>query len=159
VALASALLQALDPRATPELREALDEAARILDVGRSVGFFDRHEHVAELVVTTDLDGFSHRAIALLAAVALAAGGEEVRPKSYAPLLGREDGEPVRRAAVVLALADDIEERCPPGVPLAIRCEVTRSRATVRVPALLGWRPRAMDARFESAFGRKLVVTR
>jgi len=157
VALARGLVAALDRRAAPEMREALDEAARILDVGRSVGFFDRHEHVADLVVATDLDGFSHRAIALLSAVALAAGDEDVRPRAYAPLLGREDGEPLRRAGVVLALADDIEERCPPGIPLAMTCEVTRSRAIVRVPALLGWRPRPLDARFEQAFGRKLTV--
>jgi exopolyphosphatase/guanosine-5'-triphosphate,3'-diphosphate pyrophosphatase len=158
VALSRGLIAALDRRATPETREALFEAARILDVGRSVGFFDRHEHVADLVVSTDLDGFSHRAIALLSAVTRAAGGEDVRPRSYAPLLAREDGEPVRRAAVVLALADDIEERCPPGIPLKVTCEVTRTRARVRVPALLGWRPRPKDLRFEQAFGRTLVVT-
>ena len=157
VALARGLLAAFDRRAAPEMREALDEAARILDVGRSVGFFDRHEHVADLVVATDLDGFSHRAIALLSAVALAAGDEDVRPQAYAPLLAREDGEPLRKAGVLLALADDIEERCPPGIPLEMTCEVTRSRATVRVPALLGWRPRPLDARFEQAFGRKLTV--
>jgi exopolyphosphatase/guanosine-5'-triphosphate,3'-diphosphate pyrophosphatase len=157
VALARGLCAALDRRAAPEIEEALAEAATILDVGRSVGFFDRHEHVADLVAATDLDGFSHRAIALLAAVARAAGGEDVRPRSYAPLLERADREPVRRAAVLLALADDIEERCPPGIPLTLSCRVTRSEARVRVPALLGWRTRPLDARFAEAFGRRLLV--
>ncbi len=158
VAFAGALLRALEPRASAEMREAAQDAANVLDIGRSVGFFDRHEHAANVVLATDLDGFSHRGIALLSAVILAAGGEELKAKSYAPLLGRDDREPVRRAGVVLALADDLEERCPPSAAALLSCEVTRGAARVRVPTLLGWRPRALDLRFEEAFGRKLVVT-
>jgi exopolyphosphatase / guanosine-5'-triphosphate,3'-diphosphate pyrophosphatase len=158
VALATGLLRALEPRAPAEMREALQDAAAVLDVGRAVGFFDRHEHAADVILASDLDGFSHRAVALLSAVTLAAGGEDMKPKSYAPLLGREDRDPVHRAGVVLALADDLEERCLPGGAVALSCEATRSVARIRVPALLGWRPRALDHRFEEAFGRKLVVT-
>jgi len=155
--LARELLAALDLGMTAEVDEALGEAARILDVGRSVGYFDRHEHVADLVLATDLDGFSHRGIALLSAVVRAAGDEDVRPKSYAPLLTRADHEPVLRAAMVLALADDLEERCPPGVPLTIRCRVTREEARLEMPELLAWRPRAIDERFLRVFSRRLVV--
>ncbi len=158
VALAAALQRVLEPRAPLEIREALQQAASVLDIGRSVGFFDRHEHAANVVLATDLDGFSHRAIALLSAVILEAGGEGMRPKSYAPLLGRDDREPVRRAGVILALADDIEERCLPGGLLEMSCALTRRATTIRVPALLGWRPRALDPRFERAFGRTLEVT-
>jgi exopolyphosphatase/pppGpp-phosphohydrolase len=155
--LAAELLEALDLKVSPEVAEALDYGAQILDVGRSVAFFDRHEHVADLVLATDLDGFSHRGIALLSAVVRAAGDEDARSKSYAPLLTRADHDPVDRAAVVLALADDLEERCPPGVALTMSCEVTKKEALVTMPALLGWRPRAIDARFERVFGRALVV--
>jgi exopolyphosphatase/guanosine-5'-triphosphate,3'-diphosphate pyrophosphatase len=157
VALAVGLQRGLEPRAPLEIRDALQEAASMLDVGRSVGFFDRHEHAANVALASDLDGFSHRAVALLSAVTLAAGGEDLKPKLYSPLLGRDDREPVRRAGVILALADDVEERCLPGGLLEMSCELTRSAAKVRVPALLGWRPRALDQRFERAFGRKLVV--
>ena len=45
--------------------EALDHAALVLDIGRSIDFFDRHDHVADIVVATDLEGFSHRQVALL----------------------------------------------------------------------------------------------
>jgi exopolyphosphatase/guanosine-5'-triphosphate,3'-diphosphate pyrophosphatase len=155
--LARDLLAALDLGVSAEMDEALGEAARILDVGRSVGYFDRHEHVADLVLATDLDGFSHRAIALLSAVVRAAGDEDARPKSYAPLLLRSDREPVLRAAVVLALADDLEERCPPGIPLTLRCSVTRGEARIEMAQLLAWRPRAIDERFARVFGRRLVV--
>jgi exopolyphosphatase/guanosine-5'-triphosphate,3'-diphosphate pyrophosphatase len=158
VALAASLLRALEPRARSELREALQGAASVLDIGRSVGFFDRHEHAADVVLATDLDGFSHRAIALLSAVTLAAGGEDMKPKSYAPLLGRDDRAPVHRAGVILALADDLEERCLPGASLEMTCDVSRSTARIRLPGLLAWRPRAIDHRFLETFGRKLVVT-
>jgi exopolyphosphatase/pppGpp-phosphohydrolase len=155
--LAAELLGALDLRVEPEVAEALGYGARILDVGRSVAFFDRHEHVADLVLATDLDGFSHRGIALLSAVVRAAGDEDARSKSMAPLLTRADHDPVSRAAVVLALADDLEERCPPGIPLAMKCVVTKSEARISMPALLGWRPRALDGRFARVFGKQLVV--
>ena len=64
-ALAAALYDDLEPAADPEFREALEQAATVLDVGRSIDFFDRHEHVAEIVLATDLNGFSHRGIALV----------------------------------------------------------------------------------------------
>jgi exopolyphosphatase/guanosine-5'-triphosphate,3'-diphosphate pyrophosphatase len=156
-ALAAELLGALDLRVAPEVAEALGYGARILDVGRSVAFFDRHEHVADLVLATDLDGFSHRGVALLSALVRAAGDEDARPKSYAPLLTRADHDPVVRAAVVLALADDLEERCPPGIPLTLRCTVTKNEARIAMPSLLGWRPRALDGRFLRAFGKTLTV--
>jgi len=44
--LAAALHAALDPGATGEMAEALLQARGILDIGRTVDFFDRHEHVA-----------------------------------------------------------------------------------------------------------------
>ena len=158
VALATDLLRALDSRAPQEMGDALEGAASVLDIGRSVGFFDRHEHAADVVLATDLDGFSHRGIALLTAIIRAAGGDDMKPRLYAPLLGREDRAPIDRAGVVLALADDLEERCLPGRPIEVACELTRSAARVKVPDLLGWRPRTLDLRFERAFSRKLVIS-
>ena len=48
---------ALDRRAGEEIREALGHAATILDVGRSIDYFERHDHVADIVLATDLVGF------------------------------------------------------------------------------------------------------
>ena len=131
--------------------------ARILDIGRSVDFFDRHEHAADMVLETELFGFSHRGLALLSAILRGAGDEDSSLRPYAPLLLAEDVGPVGRAATLLALADDIEERCPPGTALEVECESERLEVTVSVPALAGWRPRAMAERFERAFERKLTV--
>jgi hypothetical protein len=113
--------------------------------------------VADILLATDLIGFTHRQIALVSAIARAAGDEDSEAKSYAPLLSAEDAAPIARAATLLSLADDIEERCPPGSDLALQCDVLKDEVVVTVPALVGWRPRTIGRRFERVFGRKLVV--
>ena len=156
-ALASALYDGLEPAVDPEIRQALWQAATVLDVGRSIDFFDRHEQVAEIVLAADLNGFSHRGIALVSAILRSAGEEDTRAKSYAPLLSGDDGKKVLRAAVILALADDIEERCPPGTEVHLDCRVRKDEVAVKVPELGGWRDRRIGSRFGKAFGRRLIV--
>jgi exopolyphosphatase/guanosine-5'-triphosphate,3'-diphosphate pyrophosphatase len=157
VAVAEALWGALAPAGGDEMREALRHGARVLDIGRAVDFFDRHEHTAEFVLASDLDGFAHRDIALLALVIRSAGDADVDPTRYAPLLRREDRDTVERMGVLLALADDLEERCAPGVPIALTGRMVEGGIVIEMPALLGWRPRALGKRFARAFGRELLV--
>jgi exopolyphosphatase/pppGpp-phosphohydrolase len=90
VGVADQLLTALELSPDPDVREGLFLAALVLDVGRSVDFFDRHEHVADIVLATDLLGFTHRGVALLSAVLRAAGDEDAQPRSYAPLVNGKD---------------------------------------------------------------------
>lgn len=155
--LALALLAAIEPASKPEIREALDDAARLLDIGRAVDFFDRHQHVADMVMATELNGFSHREIALLAALLRRAGDPRSEPRDLAPLVTGADRDRIERAAVLLLLADDIEERCPKGKPVAVRCRVGQRRVIVDVPSLAGWRPRGVGPRFQRAFGKALLV--
>lgn len=156
--LVASLYEALEPAADSEVGEALGEAATVLDIGRSIDFFDRHQHVADIVLATDLNGFSHRAIALVSAILRSAGDEDAQARSYVPLLDSDDAPRVRRAAVLLALADDIEERCPRGQAISLGCRVRKDEVTVTVPQVGGWRQRKIGPRFERAFDRKLVVT-
>jgi exopolyphosphatase/guanosine-5'-triphosphate,3'-diphosphate pyrophosphatase len=137
--------------------EALLQAARILDIGRTVDFFDRHEHVADLLLATDLGGFSHRQVALLAAIVRQAGDEDARPRSLAPLVTREDRGAVERAAVLLTLADEITERCAPGSSPTLQCRVRGGEVVVSVQALASWGVRGLSERFLAAFGRRLRV--
>ena len=154
---AGSLRAALLPAAGAEMEETIDHAARVLDVGRTVDFFDRHEHVADLVLSTDLAGFSHRQVALLAAVVAAAGEDDRRAAALAPLVTREDRRAVGQAAVVLALADEITERCPPGSAPRIAVAETAAATTVTVRGLDSWGVRGLGERFEAAFGRGLRV--
>jgi exopolyphosphatase/guanosine-5'-triphosphate,3'-diphosphate pyrophosphatase len=155
-AVAARLGGCLLPRA-PELQEALRHAARIVDIGRSVDFFDRHEHAADIVLATELDGFSHHEIALVSAVLRAAREDEADLKRVSPILKSEDREGVEQAGVLLALADDIEERCPRGALIELSCEERKGEVVLSVPALSAWRTRAMGERFRRTFGRALVV--
>ena len=151
------LVPSLLPWAAGEIGETLDHAARVLDIGRTVDFFDRHEHVADLVLATDLAGFSHRQVALLAAVVAAAGEDEERAEALAPLVRRGDRGPIRQAALVLALADEITERCPPGSSPRVTVVERAGEAVVSVRGLDSWGVRGLDARFEAAFGQALRV--
>jgi exopolyphosphatase / guanosine-5'-triphosphate,3'-diphosphate pyrophosphatase len=155
--LVETLLGALELEPDPEIQEALSQAASLLDIGRSVDFFERHEHVADIVLATDLNGFTHRAVAVLSAILRQAGDEDSSPKSYAPLLTAQDVPAIQRAAALLVLGDDIEERCPDGKPITLDCRVRNDEVEVRVHELLAWRPRTLGRRFERAFGRTLVV--
>jgi exopolyphosphatase/guanosine-5'-triphosphate,3'-diphosphate pyrophosphatase len=154
--LVAAFLEALMPEAEPELAEALGHAARALDIGRSIDFYDRYEHVAEIVLASELLGFSHRQLALLAGVVRAAR-QLSGWKSLAPILGRADKRPLEQAGTLLALADDIQERCAPGVPVSARCRVAARQVRVEVAGLVAWRPRRVGERFEAVFGCSLLV--
>ena len=157
-AIAWALVEGLVPSGWPlEIEEALGHSACLLDTGRSIDFFDRHEHVADLVLATDLAGFSHRQVALVSAIVRRAGDEDAPARSLAPLVRAEDRPRVAEAAVVLALADEITERCPPSADTALSVRVRNREAVVSVPALASWGARSLAERFEKAFDLRLKV--
>ena len=157
-AFAGALYATLERGPSGEMADALWQGARILDIGRTVDFFDRHEHVADLVLATDLAGFSHRQVALLAAVVRQAGDEDERlGRSLAPLVTDDDEEPLERAAVLLALADEITERTAPGSHAELDCRARGVEVVVSVRSLPSWSVRGLADRFEAAFGRRLRV--
>jgi len=58
--------------------------------------------------------------------------------------------------VLLALADDIVERCPGSGPIDVEVAVGGT-VRVRVTGLAGWRPRTIATRFERTFGKPLEV--
>jgi len=156
-ALAAQLARGLAPRLPAEFKEALDHAANLLDVGRSMDFFDRYEHVAEMVVATELNGFAHREIALVAAILFAGRDERPGRKAWSPLLRDDDRDDVARAGAILALADDIEERCLPRAPIRVSVKRGRGAVSVAVPTLIAWRSRGLARRFERVFGLRLHV--
>ena len=64
-----------------EMRETVANVCTLLDIGRSVDYFDRHRNAAMIVAAADLYGFSQRAIALLFAVLMQAGNAANRLKT------------------------------------------------------------------------------
>jgi len=153
--IARTLQRALEPRASATLVTAVDSAARILDIGRSLDVVNRHEHVADIMLSTELNGFSHHELALVSAIVRRAGDRhaEVLPLALDADLSRGL---LDRAAIILALADEIEARCPGSGPIAVTCAIGK-HVTLSVPVLPSWLAKDLDKRFENAFGRSLVV--
>lgn len=153
--IAERLLRSLLPDAGAVEHERLAHAARLLDIGRSVDYYRRFPHTADIITEADLDGFSHRKLALLSAVVRQAGDQGMKVSRYRPLLGRDDAAPVARSATLLALADEIERHLPPGHNGGVSCHLQAERLLVAAPVHDPWRREALSDRLRSAFGKRL----
>ena len=152
---ASALYGAIESRGQLALKAAVEHAASVLDIGRTLDVVNRHEHVADILLTTELNGFTHGELALLAAIVRRAGDRHADIRSLAALADI-DPKFVERTAIILCLADEIEARCPPGERIAIRSQVDR-HVTLSIPVLPSWLATGLEKRFERAFGHTLIV--
>jgi exopolyphosphatase/guanosine-5'-triphosphate,3'-diphosphate pyrophosphatase len=137
--------------------DALRCAATVLDIGRAVDFFDRHEHAATIVLASELDGFSQVEVARIAAILHAADEEGIDLDQYAPLVTKADRSTVERAAVVLLLADDLLERAPRGTMPRLNVTVRGSQVRIRATRVTAWRPRGLGDRFLRTFKKELFV--
>jgi exopolyphosphatase/guanosine-5'-triphosphate,3'-diphosphate pyrophosphatase len=153
--LAATLYRALEPGGPAVLAAAVRHAAYLLDIGRTIDVVNRHTHVADIVLTAELDGFTHADLALSSAVVRRAGDRHADIRALAAI-GGVGPKLVERAAIVLSLADEIEARCPRGAAIAVRSNVNRY-VTLSIPVLTSWLEEDLGKRFERAFGRELVV--
>jgi exopolyphosphatase/pppGpp-phosphohydrolase len=153
--LASSLQESLEPRASGAMVMAIDHAARVLDIGRTFDVVNRHERVADILLTTELIGFSHDELALASALVLRAGDRHADPPPH-PSVREMDRGNLDRAAIILALADEIEARCPRNRRIATTCTIGRT-VTLSVPTMPSWLAKDLDKRFEHTFGRALIV--
>ncbi|HUH06782.1 MAG TPA: Ppx/GppA phosphatase family protein [Egibacteraceae bacterium] len=157
----SALIRQLSAAAWPdagdEMAERLRHAAVLLDVGRSIDYYRRHQHTADIVAEADLAGFTHRQLALLAAVIRSAGDESVRWRPYRPLLTAEDKGDLARASVLLSLADAAEQRLSPSAAAAARCRRRQGAVELELPISDPWLAESLARRYAAAFGDRLEI--
>jgi exopolyphosphatase/guanosine-5'-triphosphate,3'-diphosphate pyrophosphatase len=140
-----------------EIREVLEHAATILDVGRSVDYYRRWEHAAEIVVSADLHGFSHRNIAMMAALIVRAGNRRPSLDVYSALIDGRDRRNIGRGAVLLALADEVERRIPKGAAVSLERHHGADSVVLVLPVPHDWNPVELSSRFERVFGRTLLI--
>jgi exopolyphosphatase/guanosine-5'-triphosphate,3'-diphosphate pyrophosphatase len=155
--IAGTVLRSLEPEARPNMHERLAQSATLLDIGRSVDYYRRYQHTADMITEADLDGFSHRKLALLSAVVRQAGDQGMSISRYRPLLGPGDRSQVARSATLLALADEIERRLPPGHQGDVRCLVRGRRVLLEAPVYDPWRQEALAGRFRTTYGKRLLL--
>jgi exopolyphosphatase/guanosine-5'-triphosphate,3'-diphosphate pyrophosphatase len=156
VQIANRLFEVLDESAPLPVREMLEHAATLVDIGRAIDYYDRFEHAASIVVAADLAGFGHHDLAMLATIVRRAA-DDGRDGPYARLVGSSDRSAVERAAATLALAEELNRRVPRDVPAPVSCAWRRDGFEVVAPVADGWRPRGVAARFAEAFGQPLIV--
>lgn len=154
--LALRLHEALDPPAPLRIREMLEHAATLLDVGRAIDYYDRFGHAAMIVTASDLAGFSHGDLGALTAI-LRQADDDGRLGPYATLVDESERPAILRAATALALADELNRRIPPDAPAPVSCNWLRDGFEVVAPVPSGWRPRGVNNRFVQVFGKPLIV--
>ena len=156
-AIAQALLPLSPEPLGDELVEALHHAAVLLDVGDAIDHYNRHRAAAEMALEADLSGFDHRMLALTASVLRVAEKPSFAIKAYRPLVADADDAPVRRAAALLALADEIHRRTPPGELAELKVIEADGVAIVVSGAVLGELPESLTERVTEALDRPLAV--
>jgi exopolyphosphatase/pppGpp-phosphohydrolase len=154
---AEVLRRALDPTVDAELVETLRFAAILLDAGRSVDFYRRHEHTVEIVRAADLAGFSHRAIALIGATVRLADKSSGGLKTWAPLLTAQDQALLTRLGAILALADAVARQAPPEATSAPRVRRTEDALRIQADWLQTWPVQAAARRVQQVFAVQVRV--
>ncbi|MBX7110941.1 MAG: Ppx/GppA family phosphatase [Dehalococcoidia bacterium] len=157
VRIAGRLAEALPPGGG-DVAEMLPVAAALLDLGRGIDYYNRHRHTESILLARGLDGFRHREQALVGALVRLANSERYDPLTYAPLLTEADRPPLARAAALLQLADQLEQRLP-WAAFGLHVEVDASAGVVRLTGDLpaGWDAGAARKRLSRAFGLNLVT--
>lgn len=155
-AIALALWDEMRPN-DDEGREVLEYAATILDVGRGIDYYRRWEHAAEIVVAADLHGFSHRAIAMMAALIERAGNRRRALDRYSTLIDSRHRRTIGRGAVLLALADEVERRIPKGAAVSVQPYRESGGVVLVLPVPHDWEPAELSSRFQRVFGRELSI--
>jgi exopolyphosphatase/guanosine-5'-triphosphate,3'-diphosphate pyrophosphatase len=155
--MARAILGVADPAMTAEMREVLDHATTLLDVGQSINYYDRWSHAAGITASADLQGFTHREVALIATTLARLGKARSNLPRYARLCSRDDIKRIDRLAVVLELADELDRRVNGGGPPSFRFDERRNRVVVLTGLPYTWEPEDLSRRFRTRLGRTLSL--
>jgi len=145
------ILANLRPGLAAEVALAATAAARLLEIGASIDHYRRHAHSARIVCDANLDGYSHRTLALIAAAIYSVGEREASIKGYAPLLNPADLPIVEQIAAAVALADALV-RYGSADPETISLERSNSHVVLATSVVDAWPLEAPTRRAERAFG-------
>jgi exopolyphosphatase / guanosine-5'-triphosphate,3'-diphosphate pyrophosphatase len=148
------VLSFLAPGLSGEAMLAATAAARLLDIGASIDHYRRHAHSARIVCDANLDGYSHRTLALIAAALYAVGEREAGIKAYAPLLSTADQPVVEQISSGVSLADALV-RYGSADPEAASLERSNGHVVLATSVLDTWPLEAHARRAERAFGVSL----
>ncbi len=99
-----------------QIASSLQCAARLLDIGNAVDYYNRLNRTASIIVRTDLPGFTHAESAQIATTLLAAEfGYLPRRFRQNRLVSPAELQLIEQAAVMLLTADELDGRLPQGM--------------------------------------------
>ncbi len=151
------LMRAARPGWSAEVLLAATSAAQLLDIGASIDHYRRHAHSARIMCDANLDGFSHRTVALAAAATNAVGEREAGVKLYAPLLSAADQPVVEQIAAGVALSDALV-RYGSADPETISLERSNGHVLLATQFVDTWPLEAPTRRAARAFGINIAGT-
>jgi exopolyphosphatase/guanosine-5'-triphosphate,3'-diphosphate pyrophosphatase len=146
----------------PVERELLWAASVLHDVGMSVDYDDHHKHSRYLILNAGLPGYSPNEVAVIAQAARYHRKGVPDPGFLAPVLEPGDEGRLRRLAVLLRLAEDLERSRDQSVREAhvqvtgdsVELRLVADEADLAVPR---WAAQRETGVFEWAFGASLTV--
>jgi hypothetical protein len=94
---------------------------------------------------------------MISAIIANADDEDLRASRYKPLLNESEDDVVEQAAIVLRLADEIQQRLPKSAPVRVSCRVDRREVRIAGNGLAGGSLPGVESRFERVFDRRLIV--
>ena len=156
--LAVSLFDLLLPDGDSMLREAIEHAAQVIDVGATIDVYNRHQRSADVILESDLQGFDHRMLVAISAILRLAERPETSLKVLRPIVDTIDAEALEAAAAILELADEIERRSPPQALGSSRVTLRGDQIQITAPVSAWWSPATSVERFASVFGVGLEVS-
>ena len=144
-----------------QIANSLRCAARLLDIGNAVDYYNRLNRTASIIVRTDLPGFTHAESAQIAAILLAAEFETLpRRFQQSRLLCPAEQRLIQQAAVILVTADELDGRLPQGTA-ANAVTICRHQSNWRITTP-GWSTVAapgLPAKWRKAFAERVLIER
>ena len=144
-----------------QIANSLRCAARLLDIGNAVDYYNRLNRTASIIVRTDLPGFTHGESAQIAAILLAAEFDTL-PRRFrqSRLMSAAELRFIQQAAAILLTADELDGRLPPGTS-AHAVTIGREEGNWRITTP-SWSPVAapgLPAKWKRAFGQDVRIER
>jgi exopolyphosphatase/guanosine-5'-triphosphate,3'-diphosphate pyrophosphatase len=141
-------------------RELLGHSATLHDIGVSVGYYDHHKHSEYLVHNATLLGFSHREIAILAALVRNHRKGQADLAPLQAVLAPDDAARIARLSALLRIAEYLE-RSKSQVVREVRVELGETvRVLVRADGEADveiWEANRRAGLFKKAFERDIAI--
>lgn len=144
-----------------EIEEALRLASELVDAGSTIDYYQRYRTAAMLVVNGNAGTLTHRQIALVSALCMAADGAGIKASAYGGEIAAEETDALQKSGVLLRLADEIEMRLLPsdeGSLALKRGKPKKASLTISFTGATTWNPSSLRRHYEAVHGGTIELS-